>query len=208
MADFEFGEGADDGVIWGKEVVELGEVGVAFDFAENDGEEEIAAMWEEARVNLGAADDEDLAFRAIFREGGDPAGEASDEPNFAGGDALEAELICFAAQARGPMADERRRSAFFNKGAVSREKARCAGEDDVGSIWKRLGQAREGLPAHEDNATGGEFLEPTKVVRQMPGDFAAASDDAVHGHCRNGFQSGTEVAGGGGGGGAGASSTS
>src|SRR5688500_9885757 len=86
---------------------------------------------------------------------------------------------------------------------ILREQARRASEDDVRAVGQRLWQARKGLPAHQHNASRGEFLEPPEILRQMPWNLAPAPDDAVEGHRSDRFQ----IAGGGTIGGGGGSSS-
>jgi hypothetical protein len=85
------------------------------------------------------------------------------------------------------MADHRRRAAFGHEGGIFRQQARRAGEDDVGAVGQRPGQAGKCFAAHEDDAAGSEFLEPLEFFRQVPRDLAVLPDGPVLCHGDNGF---------------------
>ena len=44
------------------------------------------------------------------------------------------------------------------------------------------------LAPHDEDVANSHFPEKAEVLRQMPGDFAAATDDAVFAHGGNGFE--------------------
>lgn len=57
-----------------------------------------------------------------------------------------------------------------------------AGEDDGFAAREWSADGFEGAPAHDEDVAEGGLAEPAEVFRQMPGQPAVGTDDAVQGH--------------------------
>ena len=56
---------------------------------------------------------------------------------------------------------------------------RMPAQNDVDAIGQRFAETLEGFSSEDDDIAFGHFLEPLEILRQMPWDLAAASDDTV-----------------------------
>lgn len=64
------------------------------------------------------------------------------------------------------------------------------GEDDGFSAGERAADGFVGFASHEDNLVEGVFFKPFEVFWDIPWECITFSDDAVEGHCSNGFEGG------------------
>lgn len=55
-------------------------------------------------------------------------------------------------------------------------------QDQGGAIGQRFAYGFKGFTAHDDDLPCGHLFEPLKVIRQVPGNGVAKSDDPVEGH--------------------------
>src|SRR5256885_4515672 len=61
-------------------------------------------------------------------------------------------------------------------------------EHDVDPIGQRFAKTLEGFSSDDDDIALGHFLEPFKIIRQMPRNFVSRADDTVFRHRRDGFE--------------------
>jgi len=167
-----------------KFVLERWEEGVAFDFALNEGQEEVGAKREGLFVHLGTAGDEEFQGRTSRVELEDVLDNTQVHGRYA------AQLGEF--KLMGPVRNlgfaAAHPGAAEHFGKITLQPAGVPAQNNVDTMGQRFAQAFKGFAPHDDHVARGQLLEPFEILRQMPWDLVAGADDAVLGHGGDGFE--------------------